>query len=407
MFDAVIFLLSPLLYLINKIIPLSKEKVLFYSKRGLFHGNPKYFYYYLIEKKWGRPLWVTNSKDVYNDLRKEYSTKNLVLRKGIIGNIKYIYHYLTSSSLIIRGRNDCWHILRYTKTKRRKIINVGHGVLVPGTKKTGIEIRSSGRSIKKEIRRRRAVTYYTMCSEIEKYTRSAAYFVNLNNFIVTGVPQSDVVINNMGNKQNIYRLLNKLIQPKVNFEKIILYAPTHRDAGRWKDSVHPSTFFPFNDFHIDQLKALLTNNRAILILRTHDNENEFGFGDQLQVKSIVDNDRIFYFSHSILAEVNEILPAVDLLISDYSTIAVDFLLCNKPIIYVPYDLKDYHRGIVLDYDSWTPGEKVYDFEQFLKTAQEYLINPGKDSEERERIKRMFHQHLDGNSCERILRLIQN
>jgi len=405
MFDAILFLLSPFIYLINKIIPISKGKVLFYNKRGLFNGNPKYFYQYLIEKKWGRPLWTTKSSSVYNNLRKEYSTKNLVLRKGIIGNIKYVYHYLTSSTVFIGGTSDCWHILRYTKTKRRKIINIGHGVLVPGTKKTGIEIRSSLKSIKKEIKRRRAVTYFTMCSEIEKYTRSAAYFVNLNNFIVTGVPRSDVVINNLDNKENIYQLLQNLIQSEVKFEKIILYAPTHRDAGRWKDSVQPSSFFPFTDFTIDQLKTFLFDNQAILLLRTHDNENKFGFRDQSQVESILVSDRIFYFSHSVLAEINEVLPAVDILITDYSTIAVDFLLCDKPIIYAPYDLKKYHRGIVLDYNSWTPGEKVYDFKQFLKTAQEYLINPSKDSMERERIKRMFHQHLDGNSCERILRLI--
>ncbi len=407
MFNAVLFILSPLIFLINKIIPLSKRKVLFYNKRGFFHGNPKYFFKYLIEIKWGHPIWISKSEDVYNNLCREYSPQCVILRKGLIGNIKYVYHYLTSSAIIIAGTSDCWHILRYTKTKRRKIINIGHGVLVPGTKKTGIEIRSSSKSIKREIKRRRAVTYYTMCSEIEKYTRSAAYYVNLNNFVVTGVPRSDIVINNMNNKQNLYQLINSLIHPKVNFEKVILYAPTHRDAGRWKDSVSPSSFFPFNDFHIDRLKQFLADNRALLLLRTHDNENKFGIRDQTQVESIVDHDRVFYFSHSVLADANEILPAVDLLIADYSTIAVDFLLCNKPIIYVPYDLKDYHRGIVLDYNSWTPGEKVHDFEQFLKTAQEYLNNPGRDSEERERIKNMFHQHLDGKSSERILKLIQN
>ncbi|MBL7135604.1 MAG: CDP-glycerol glycerophosphotransferase family protein [Candidatus Marinimicrobia bacterium] len=407
MFNAVMFILSPLIYLINKIVPLSKGKVLFYSKGGLFHGDPKYFYDYLIKKKWGHPLWITNSKDVYNYLCKEYSKKNVVLRKGIIGNIKYIYHYLTSSAVIIRGRNDFWDILKFTKAKRRKVINLGHGILVPGTKKTGIEIRSSKKAIKREIKRRRAVTYYTMCSDIEKYIRSAAYHVNINNFIVTGLPRSDILINCRDKKQATVKFLIGLIEPKVNFKKVILYAPTHRDSGRWKDSVHPSAFFPFTDFEIRRLQVFLEKNNAIVLLRTHDYENKFAIKDQSQTGSIINNNRIFYFSHSVLLDVNEILPAVDLLITDYSSIAIDFLLCNKPIIYVPYDLENYHRGIILDYNRWTPGNKVLGFIDFIKAAQEYLDNPEKDSEERERLTEIFHQFRDGKSCKRIFKLIKN
>ena len=407
MFDAVMFILSPIIYLINKIIPLSEGKVLFYSKRGLFHGNPKHFFNFLIERRWGRPIWVTKSKSAHDNLSKEYSEKNLVLRKGIVGQLMYIFHYLTSTAVIIRGRDDCWHILRYTKTKRRKIINVGHGILVPGTKKTGIEIRSSQRSIRKEIRRRRAVTYYTMCSDIEKYIRAAAYHVNIRKFVVTGLPLSDIIINYHNKKQTTEKLLFELLNPKVDFGKVILYAPTHRDAGRWKDSIHPSAFFPFTDFELNKLQLFLEENNAIMLLRTHDLENKFAIKDQSQTKSIIDDNRIFYFSHLVLLDVNEILPVVDLLITDFSTIATDFLLCNRPIIYVPYDLKEYHRGIIFEYDHWTPGEKVYDFKQFLKVAHEYLAHPEKDSEYRERLKKMYHHYQDGNSCERILNYIEN
>ena len=111
MFDTVMFLLSALIFVLNKIVPLSKGKILY--------GNPKHFFEYLIEKKWGRPIWITNITSVFNYVCQEYSKEYVVLRKGIIGNIKYIFHYLTSSAIIIRGRNDSWDILKYTKTKRR------------------------------------------------------------------------------------------------------------------------------------------------------------------------------------------------------------------------------------------------------------------------------------------------
>ena len=407
MLNTFIKILLPIIYLANKIIPITKGKIILTSKKGQFYGNPMYFFKYLNEISWGQPIWVTKSEMVYADICDKYSARNVLLLKNIRTYFLYIYHYLTSEAVIIGNRSDFWNILKFTKTTRRKVINLGHSLVVPGTKKTGIEIRPNQRSIKSEIRRRRAVSYNATCSEIEKYIRSAAYFVDPNNFIVTGLPRSDVIIHNMKNQNELHQVLNKLIKPKLSFEKIILYAPTHRDTGKWKNSSQESKFFPFKDFHIDQLNTFLSHNDAILLLRTHDNENKFGSGDKSQVEPIINNDRIFYFSHSILSEVNEILPIVDLLITDYSTIAADFLLCNKPIIYFPYDLEEYPRGIILDYDSWTPGEKIYDFENFLLTAREYLIHPQNGSLERERLKYIFHQHLDGNSCERILSYIDN
>jgi len=93
-----------------------------------------------------------------------------------------------------------------------------------------------------------------------------------------------------------------------------------------------------------------------MLLRTHDQENKFSSEDKSQIDSIIDSKRIFYFSHSVLMDVNEILPAVDILISDYSSLTVDFLLCNKPIIYIPYDLgkisQRYYFGF-LSMDTWS------------------------------------------------------
>lgn len=144
-----------------------------------------------------------------------------------------------------------------------------------------------------------------------------------------------------------------------------------------------------------------------MLLRIHDYENKFAIKDQSQTESVVDNNRIFYFSHSVLLDINEIFPVVDLLITDYLSISIDFLLCNKPIIYVPYDLENYHREIILDFNRWTPGDKVLEFRDFIRAAQEYLDNPENDSEERERLTEIFHQFRDGRSSERILKLIQN
>ena len=77
-------------------------------------------------------------------------------------------------------------------------------------------------------------------------------------------------------------------------------------------------------------------------------------------------------------DINEILPAVDLLITDYSGIYLDFLLCDNPVMFIPYDLKQYQtelRGLLFDYDLFTPGSKIDTLKNFIKEGQIYLDNP--------------------------------
>jgi CDP-glycerol glycerophosphotransferase len=72
-----------------------------------------------------------------------------------------------------------------------------------------------------------------------------------------------------------------------------------------------------------------------------------------------------------------ILKYTDILITDYSSIYFDFLLHNKPIIFYPYDLEYYKskdRGLIFDYDKFTPGPKAYNLNQLKKIIMEVIKN---------------------------------
>jgi len=55
-----------------------------------------------------------------------------------------------------------------------------------------------------------------------------------------------------------------------------------------------------------------------------------------------------------------LLKYTDCLITDYSSIFIDFLLLDRPIIFFPYDLADYNsnEGSYYKYNSITPGNMV-------------------------------------------------
>ena len=59
-------------------------------------------------------------------------------------------------------------------------------------------------------------------------------------------------------------------------------------------------------------------------------------------------------------ESQELLDAADVLITDYSSCYIDFLLLNRPIIFYNYDMEAYQsndRKLYFEYNEVTPGAK--------------------------------------------------
>ena len=94
----------------------------------------------------------------------------------------------------------------------------------------------------------------------------------------------------------------------------------------------------------------------------------------------------------------------DLLISDYSSIVLDYLLLDKPIVYLPYDYDEYNqvRGFSFDYHKHRAGPVI--------NTQKELMLFLSDTEDKYRNKRvelmhLFHKYQDGKSSKRLYNFI--
>ena len=61
-------------------------------------------------------------------------------------------------------------------------------------------------------------------------------------------------------------------------------------------------------------------------------------------------------------DISVFMKYADCLITDYSSVYFDYLVFDKPIVFYPYDYDFYvnsDRGLMVDYNEFTPGEKVY------------------------------------------------
>ena len=204
-----------------------------------------------------------------------------------------------------------------------------------------------------------------------------------------GQPRNDVLLAPATGRQRLGEFFGRAQQ----FDKIVLYCPTFRRFAATR-------LFPFDDFDGGRLDEFLTACNAAILIRTHIDEN---CGPEAFC-----SDRVFDFGFDLCPDVNDILGDVDVLVTDYSSIFLDFLLTDRPIVFLPYDLAEYkrRRGLMFDdYNSWTPGAKAGSFDEFLAALGDAFRRSQQYSPARRAINALMNKHQDGRSCERIVEMI--
>ena len=126
-------------------------------------------------------------------------------------------------------------------------------------------------------------------------------------------------------------------------EILVLYAPTWRDTRSY--GVGKYRFDGTID--LSELSRELPDE-VVLAVRGHSN-----VVDRTSDESILDV--------SSLPDVTPLLAAIDILVTDYSTVTFDYALLSRPMVFFAYDLDEYRdsvRGFYIDYEANMPGPIV-------------------------------------------------
>jgi len=182
-------------------------------------------------------------------------------------------------------------------------------------------------------------------------------------------------------------LVKKLIN-KSSSGKNVLYAPTWRPFSETK-------LFPFECVGLLQLSSFLERNNINIFLRLHPN-----FEASIP-KEVINIDRVTTLFSSEVAEINDVLGAFDLLITDYSSIYIDYLVTHKPILFLPYDYEEYKEkiGFTIPYNEYTPGPKPKTQAEFELELNKLLSNNHYYKEERISANNILN-HFDRDNCEK-------
>lgn len=169
---------------------------------------------------------------------------------------------------------------------------------------------------------------------------SRAFGTPLEHVLPLGSPRTDFFFDAGAMAAAKARIL--AAYPTLAGRRVILYAPTFRGRGREKR--------PGSGLDAVHLRAALSPDN-VLVLKGHPN---------LDPRLIVTNG--FDVVVDPGAELNELLVAADILITDYSSAIFDAALLRRPIVLLVGDLPEYERdpGLYLDYGDGMIGTQVRD-----------------------------------------------
>jgi CDP-ribitol ribitolphosphotransferase len=289
------------------------------------------------------------------------------------------YHLATSEFVLLD--NVFLPMVYIHFPERVRVIQLWHGT---GTiKKFGQDV-NTGRLKRLEKRANDRVTHLVVNSDISKEEYAQAFGIPEEKIVICGLPRTDMFFVQPQTAERERKFFEQY--PQLKGKKLILYAPTFRD----KEKDNPQLILD-----IERLSREMPKDH-VLMLRLHPYVMEIikkngDFSMELGENII---------SMSSYPDLNTLLLATDVLITDYSSIIFEYCLMEKPMLFFAYDLEEFSdrgRGFYLPYEEYVPGPVVRETQEVLDLLKKDQYNIEKIKE----FKRKNYRYLDGKSAERI------
>lgn len=261
-----------------------------------------------------------------------------------------------------------------------EIIQLWHGQGV--FKKFGLDIEVDEDIRKREEAGDAKISYVICSSEGVRDIYAHAFNTDVEKVLPLGKADSDYFFE----PHDTYEIRKKFdeMYPACEGKKLVLYAPTFRDDKKADEKL-------LDNFMADKVVKALGDDYALLV-RLH---------PQVHSTQCVMNS-----AHDVTGykSVNELCLMCDILITDYSSICMDFAILEKPMIFYAFDLEEYKstRDFYYDYESYVPGKVVKSFPELLDALEKKDFDEYKS----DKFKYFNFGVPDGKASERIAELVK-
>lgn len=325
----ILYILS---FFLRPFFSVNSNLMLFSARGGRgYEGNTKYLYLYASKFSDSTCVWITKDMEIYTSLLKEghkcaYYFSWEALKLCLQAQYVFITHSLSD-------------VMPVFYKKQTRVINLWHGIPLKN-----IEFLDQNMSLKQKFNnsiKSKRTNVFISNSEYFSSIYEKCFRLNRNQIKVIGYPRMEFL-------KYPEKFQKKSINPFIG-DKVYLYAPTFRDY-KMSQVIDQHT--------LEELNKIMIEKNAQFYIKLHPFDKR--------------NTNVSSYSNINLLDTNidiqESLTYVDFLITDYSSIFLDFLVLDKPILLYCYDLEEYERtrGFLVDFETIFDQLIVRNSTDFLK-----------------------------------------
>lgn len=359
-------------YFLIGLFPKNKNKIVLESHPD-FNDSAKVMYDYL-QKKGKRKykfIWLVDNPQKYNKLKLK-NTKFINVYKPL--SLRYLYHVITSKYLMFGNRE-----IRWVDLNKQIVISLTHGIPI--------------KSCKGKFPKDKTFNYLLATSEKTVPIMAGEYCTKEEKCFVADLPRNDL----------LFEKNEKVSELTKSYHKVILWLPTYKkhksvditDIDR--DSLIPL----LNEEELNKLNKTLKENNDLLILKFHPAEDVSKLNSKeysnIQILTQEEFNKLDIHLYSLLAYT-------DALITDYSSVSLDYILLNRQIGYVLDDIEEYQdkRGFCIEnIDDVIAGKKIKNTKELFEFINEVSNDIDNYQEKRNKVLNFYHKYQGKNICEII------
>lgn len=322
-------------------------------------------------------IWVVDHPDTlvfYQEIFKVFQNVSFVIKESN----EYL-KALTESKFLI---NNATFPAYFTKKPQQIYINTWHGTPL---KHMGFDVKNNLKGSQNTMKNFLASDY--MISPNAHTTNIFKHAFKLDGLysgeiLEIGYPRIDLTINTTANEAREY------LAEHLNLKKkpIILYCPTWRGKN-----VNDPENSLLNIF--EEIKLLNQKLPHQVLVKVH----PFVYSKAKEMPELKP-----YLVPDFL-DTNQLMPAVDLMITDYSSIFFDFLVTDKPIVFYVPDLDKYQneRGVYIDLCA-LPGPVADNIQDVITLVSNESYKDADVQEKYAKFKHNFVNYENGSVTERLI-----
>lgn len=367
-----------LMYIVSHFIPRNKNLwvCIGWHKnecREVFADNAKYFFLSANTKNDLRVVWIAHDRS-FASILQEHGF-DAYYQGSICGIWSMLRAGVTVVDALLKRVN--WQY-----TGNTTLVQLWHG---KGFKKV---VYASKESIGKFSKLKNPhlfakFDYAVASSEYTARMMGEVLHMSRDQVFVTGLPRNDVLFHKInGADIDAHPELLELFKNSNNATRYILYAPTFR---RYKQD-------PLGPIDLEIVNAYLAQHALQMVVSLHPKYARYSEQQSRQYSNIIFIKAGY--------DIYPYLSKFETLITDYSSLFLEFVLLDKHCIFFTHDIQKYREttGLYDDFEKLTPGPHVSSTQSLLSE----LETKKAWSKKRIEVRNHFYKYIDGNSSTRII-----